>query len=349
MEVSRELLFFFSALGAFNGLVLGFYFLFFTTHKHVSNRFLGLLLVSLSVRIGKSVFFYFNPQLSHTFIHIGLTFCAMIGPFLYLYLKSRLGYEKQAIREWPFHIGLTLSFMIYIILTQPYDAFYGRWQDHFLPIIYYIWLGYTLLSGYLIRNILKKVPQKDEKLDGLDIWILSVFAGNFIIWLAYKTCFYGSYIVGALSFSFVFYLLILLLFFNKKRDLLFMAGKKKYADKKIDNQEHQELLSQLKEIIEKDKIYKNSNLKLPDLADKLGILPHRLSQFLNDNLNQNFPQFINSYRIEEAKEMILTNDQFTLEGIGKECGFNSNSTFYATFKKITGTTPAQYKKTVMSA
>ena len=63
MNVSDEMLFFFSALGSFNGLVLGFYFLFFAKPYHISSRFLGALLLMISIRTGKSVIFHFNPDL----------------------------------------------------------------------------------------------------------------------------------------------------------------------------------------------------------------------------------------------------------------------------------------------
>ena len=64
MMISRELLFFFSALGAFNGVVIGLYFLLVAKPKTASNYFLGILLLALSIRIGKSVFLYFNDDLA---------------------------------------------------------------------------------------------------------------------------------------------------------------------------------------------------------------------------------------------------------------------------------------------
>jgi AraC-like DNA-binding protein len=65
---------------------------------------------------------------------------------------------------------------------------------------------------------------------------------------------------------------------------------------------------------------------------------------LNDNLGKSFALFINEYRIEEAKHLLKENNSFTLEAIGFEAGFSSKSTFYATFKKVTGQTPSEFKK-----
>ncbi len=61
MEFSAQLLFFFSALGAFNGFLLAVYFLFFAKPKNLINRMLGMLILMLSIRVGKSVFFLVQP------------------------------------------------------------------------------------------------------------------------------------------------------------------------------------------------------------------------------------------------------------------------------------------------
>ena len=61
-------------------------------------------------------------------------------------------------------------------------------------------------------------------------------------------------------------------------------------------------------------------------------------------LEKNFALFINEYRVAEAKQLLQENNQFTLESIGFEAGFSSKSTFYATFKKLVGKTPAAFKK-----
>ena len=62
-------------------------------------------------------------------------------------------------------------------------------------------------------------------------------------------------------------------------------------------------------------------------------------------MDTNFNNYINSFRVEYAKELLVTNkfSNLSIEGIGIEAGFHSKSTFYAAFKKIENTTPAQYR------
>ena len=346
MEASRELLFFFSALGAFNGLLLSFYFLFFAKPKHISNYFLGALLLTLSIRIGKSVFFYFNPELSAHFLQIGISACAFIGPSLYFYLKSMMTPEGEMKHTWKYHLMVLIPIVSIGGYLYPWESNYELWGCYFLPIVYYEWLIYIIASGFLIRPIFVKLFSKTEKLKSVEVWILSIFIGNFLIWLAYKTVAYTSYITGALSFSFILYLLVLFLFFNKKKESVLFKSKspQKYGDKKIATSEAKSLISDLEKIMTQNELFKNPNLKLPDVAKKMNILPHTLSQLLNDNLGKNFSSFLNEYRIDAAKKMLLVNTHFSLEAIGYECGFNSKSTFYASFKKATGTTPAKFKE-----
>ena len=90
--------------------------------------------------------------------------------------------------------------------------------------------------------------------------------------------------------------------------------------------------------------YKNTNVKLNDIAKELHISSHQLSQLLNDNLGKSFAQFINEYRIEEAKQLLIENTNFTLEAIGFEAVFYSKSNFYATLKKVVVKTPSEFKK-----
>ncbi|GAB4233826.1 MAG: hypothetical protein Tsb0034_07230 [Ekhidna sp.] len=341
MEFSRELLFFFSALGAFNGLVIGLYFLLFAKPKTTSNYFLGVLLLALSLRIGKSVFLYFNPNLAGIFIQFGISACLFIGPSLYFYLKALTKPDQKRL-GWKYHFISLLIAILIIDFSFPWYEHRRLWYYVFYSI-YAVWLIYLILSAWEIRASLIKVFQKD-RLTNMEVWVVSIFIGNLLIWIAYNTTSYTSYIVGALSFSFIFYLLILLLFFTRKKDPSFMGRQIKYGNKKIDEDEAKALHDELNQLMTENKLYKNADLKLPDLASQLNILPHRLSQLINDNLGKNFTVFVNEYRIEYAKQLIARDTHLKLESIGYECGFNSKSTFYATFKKITGMTPARYKE-----
>jgi len=341
MTFDNQLIFFFSALGAFNGLLLSFYFLFFSRPKHISNFLLGGLLAALSIRIGKSVFFYFNPELSKIFLQIGLSACFLIGPFLYFYIKSKVNIGKKTNTLWFLPPLALILFVIIIGFVYPYPKYTELWGQHLIKIIYYQWLICIIATAFLLKDRFKKLGSKINTLNYDDTWILSVFFGVFLIWVAYFIASYTSYIVGALSFSFVLYLSGLLLF-HKSRKHPNAQTQHKYANQKIPTSEADQLFSKIDALIKAKELYKDPNLTLPQLAKQLQMRTHLLSQFINDNLNKNFPQFINEYRIEEAKRLLKSNSKLKIEVIAERCGFNSNSTFYTAFKKITNTTPSKF-------
>ncbi|MFC5046651.1 helix-turn-helix domain-containing protein [Aquimarina hainanensis] len=342
MQLSNQLLFFFSALGAFNGILLGIYFIVYARPKKIANYFLGVLLLSLSIRIGKSIFYYFNPELAKIYLQIGLSACFLIGPSLFFYVKSMLNNGATKI-YWGYHFTPILLLIILMGILYPYETYPRPWQTYIFKIIYLQWLLYIIATGYILRHTFYSFLKNTRK--SIDIWIISIYIGNILIWVAYNTTSYTSYIAGALSFSFIIYLFLLLTFFyRKKQSVITRSPSIKYADKKINNKEASILLEKLACLMTEEQLYKDANLKLPEVAKKLHIIPHKLSQLINDNAEKSFSSYINEYRIKEATHLLEHQPKLTIEAIGYECGFNSKSTFYATFKKITGMTPASFRK-----
>lgn len=350
MRFETQVLFFFSALGAFNGLFLSAYFAFFIRKKNKATYFLSALLFVVSLRVTKSVFLTFYDGISNSFIQVGLSACLLIGPFLYLYVAEATKEKKQHHLTWLLHVLPVVIGMIIVGYYFPYKEHRYLWQrsvnGYLCWILFGQWFVYIFFSMILIRKPIGKLFSKNGKLGDKEVWLTTIVAGTFLIWLAYFTSTYTSYIVGALSFSFVLYLLILLWILKRRKANLFFETPEKYGNKAIDNTEAEILLNQLNEIMGHKAVFKNSDIKLKDLSDEMGISPHRLSQFLNDNMGKSFAQYVNELRTEEAKKLIQKNDRFTLEAIGQEAGFRSRSTFYATFKKVTGKTPAQFKNTL---
>lgn len=322
---------------------MGLYFLFYAKPKHISNYFLGAMLIALSIRIGKSVFFYFNPDLAYGYLQFGLMGCLFIGPFLYFYIKSIVDNGGIISKTWIYHILILSPVAAVICYFYSFGDNPDDWRCYIIPGIYYLWLGYILLTAFCLKDLIKDLFNKNVKFKNIEKWMLSVFIGNVFIWAAYNFAGYGSYILGALLFSFMLYLFVLLLFFRGKQDSIIFGHEEKYKNKKIAVPKANELLEKLNAKIQGEELFKNPNLKIADVAKKMNVLPHTISQLLNDNLGKGFPQYLNEFRIEEAKKLILSGSLDTYESIGYDCGFNSKSTFFSSFKKITGSTPAKFK------
>jgi len=99
-------------------------------------------------------------------------------------------------------------------------------------------------------------------------------------------------------------------------------------------------------LIHEEHIYRDPNLSQDAVAEKLGISAGYLSQIINTVAQKNFKAYINGFRVEETKRMMLDTefDKYSLLSIGLESGFNSKTTFYNSFKKETGYTPSEFKK-----
>jgi AraC-like DNA-binding protein len=101
-------------------------------------------------------------------------------------------------------------------------------------------------------------------------------------------------------------------------------------------------------LMEKEQIYLNPLLKLDLIAGKLSLSEKAVSSLLNQHIKKNFNDFVNEYRVLEAKKKLAepASSQFTIAAIAYECGFNSLATFQRCFKQFTGITPSQYQNSL---
>ncbi len=341
-------MFFFSGLGVFNGLVLAAYFLFFKKARTFASIMLGLLLLCLSVRVGKSVFLIFKPDLARIYLQIGLSACFFIGPTLFYLIKAIREHIIAIPSYWIKNFALHLAIIVPIGVLFTYQDYPDFWGPYMVKFIYLQWFLYTLATGLKIRDVLAKVFKKEEKLNLSEQFQLLLFIGNTIIFISYLLSLLnisqGFYISGPLSFTFILYISILFLLKREKMDTFIFAIQDKYANKKIADEQATGLVQKLEKLLQEEALYKDPNLKLNDLSKKINVSGHQLSQLLNDNLGKSFSTYINEYRINEACKMIIEQPNLTLEAIGYEVGFNSKSTFYTTFKKLKHTTPMAYKE-----
>jgi AraC-like DNA-binding protein len=347
MGLGSKLLFFFSALGAFNGLILGIYFIFFASKKYLSNYLLGALLLVLSIRIGKSVAFFFDYGLPKIYLQIGLTACAFIGPFLYFFIKSEIGKIKSLPKSWIWQTVFWLLVIVVIGAIYPYKSFPSLWLNYFIPLIYLQWGLYISFSIFLLIPLFKKIGRK-EILQPFEKWVLTIYGSvltlfTLYVWSILKIT-KGSYINGPLYFSLIIYVVIFILLYRKKTNDLSSFSAQKYADKKLSDDEAQGIIIKLKKAMREKELFKNPNLKVNDLAKEIKVTPHQLSRLLNDNIDKNFTLFVNEYRIDEACKILAANKNLTIDAIGDAVGFNSKSTFFTTFKKMKGMTPSLYQQ-----
>lgn len=128
-----------------------------------------------------------------------------------------------------------------------------------------------------------------------------------------------------------------------EHDELITNAKKR---KVLNDEELVELKSKLNALMQEKHLYLNHDINLSSLSEEMKITPHQLSYITNNGFNQNFFQFINAYRVDKAKTLLLdkSSDKLTILGIAYESGFSSKTAFNTTFKKLTQQTPTEFKK-----
>lgn len=135
---------------------------------------------------------------------------------------------------------------------------------------------------------------------------------------------------------------------DAKRDVTLVpdAAKEKPKLKRLSAEQVANLSVLLSSLMENDKLFLDNDLNLPTVAEKLGISIHEASFLINETTKDNFYNFINKYRVDEAKKLLASAkmDELNILGIAFASGFNSKTTFNTTFKKITGISPSQYSK-----
>ncbi|MBN1797654.1 MAG: helix-turn-helix domain-containing protein [Spirochaetales bacterium] len=131
--------------------------------------------------------------------------------------------------------------------------------------------------------------------------------------------------------------------FDTKKDIDLTE---KYKKLKLSKEKSEEYFRKLLEHMDKEEIFKDPDLSLPELAEELNIPRNHLSYVINEYAGLNFYDFINSYRVEEAKRILLkpTYQKENILNIAFDAGFKSKSTFNKIFKKHTNQTPKEFRK-----
>lgn len=356
-------------------------FLRYLSKGHLADLFLALLLFVTGFRrtsyiIGFMGWYdtYRTTKVNYYLVHLTLA----LGPLLYFYVKSITKADfKFRRRDW-WHFAPVTIIVVYGLLFFAYDASQsgfsevqnGVWLENvqfkyiapFEAILnYFSQLLYYAFSIQLFWNYRQRILQFFSNTYKVELnWIrnfLIVYVGLFLINLSldvidaeivdlHWTQFWWGHIAAALVMLYVGikgYFTDL----SKLFALTYPLAENKSASvkKEIENlSQIKEWQTQLLAYMKLNQPYFNSELTLQDLARQLNWGTNQLSQVINSGLNKNFNDFINEYRVEEVKKLLLEgkNNHLSLLGIAYECGFNSKATFNRTFKKITHQTPSEF-------
>ncbi|TDE42947.1 helix-turn-helix domain-containing protein [Flavobacterium rhamnosiphilum] len=368
-------------IAIFQGIVLGLIILKSSLFNSNSNKHLAYLLFTLSIILLNHVFEIeeaFTPYPFLRFIdHVEWVF--LIPAFLFLFIINRIDDPVKS-KQKGYLYFIPFAYSALLNITQDLDYVAGIYTIpqsglnliNILGLIHLI-LAVTfipflsLYSYFMIRHIKNSQEKK---------WIISLLTivSSFLFaWLI--TCLADLFFqydisstmsVLALSATFIIhwtaYIGIYKYKLAKNKDAIYNFLNKdlsiSYTNLQIvENntpEEYRESITadnlyfQKLELLCKDQhIYTDSTLNREKVAEKLGISTGYVSQIVNTITGDNFANYINQYRVEAVKEMISNSEyeNYNLLTMGLESGFTSKTTFYKTFKKVTGQTPNEYKNT----
>lgn len=243
-----------------------------------------------------------------------------------MYIESRFSYTENINLDWI--LVLIISFVIFFVFNDL--LYFVGFRQHFITqIIYNIaMLIITFYAGYrgLLQVNLNEMISVQNLLvfSGQDDCQASDKADSVLLPLVSQTTnteSKGSQIT------------------NKTESI------KKYSGSALSGDQKKILLSKLDQLVIHEKIFINDKLSIEDIAVKLDTNTKYISQLINETYNKNFYNFINFYRIEEAKRLLISeeNEKYSILGIAQSVGFVSKSTFNVAFKRYTGVTPTEFK------
>jgi AraC-like DNA-binding protein len=301
--------------------------------------------------------------------YIFTPWCLIIPSFFYLYIAKSLYPEKktsfrQKLLFVPFFVGFFLSTTYKILIGVDCDkqsvlnVFYGIPNLIEFVAILFNQIVYVVLY-FRIRNFEKANSHYNHdtlriKLTWLRQLIAFLFGLTFIwLYLMLKTVFTDTEVNFYplwIGISFVTYWLGYVGIYKfgiiEERKKLKRYGEQTQPVYTIVEKQKSSHITAFEQLIVEQKRYRDSDLTLDRIAEELDLSNSYLSRIIKAELGVGFVDYVNTLRVEEAKQYLLNPEfsNYTLVSIGIEAGFNSKSAFYSSFKKITGQTPSDFKK-----
>lgn len=314
----------------------------------------------------------YNFKIPHS-LYLSTSFSFLYGPLIYFYFKRIM--EKHRFKTVDlFHLLPSVLLFVYLIpiyLKSEDEKLYLLYNRDeilhtLLEIIVFLKIISLVVYAYLIIKIYNKKPENFRMIIDREKALFFKFKKwqrNLITLYTLYVIFYIFYAISlvniitenVLLYPQIFSMCVIILyiatityvqpdFLSKK--ILFYQFKFKYLNSGLTDSFSIELKDQLISLFQNDKVYRESNLSLNDIAEKLGTTRHNISQVINEHFGMSFFNFINKYRIDEAIR-ILDNDThrtYNMIDVAYDVGFNNKVTFNKAFKNIVQMTPTEYLK-----
>lgn len=328
-------------------------------YKSRANNFLALSLFSMT---SLTLIEWCNINMSHVIVDILLLFrfdflfAATLFTYFIIQIKHPL--LKNKWYKWiylPFISSIFLEFSLYLL------DLYGTIYDvmvFYIKDIASISLNIFLIfwSRKLLRNSTSISENKRHWLLRLNLFVICLIIILILnrLELHLLDSIYSAYVLWIFMSLFLWWILYYGVFklqvIDQKEEIHDYLVSKKTAStvikKKIKNSTTSKIIVQLYKLMEEEELYKNPLLSRLDLATQLETSESYLSQIINQEINKSVIQFVNEYRIEDAKNLLQDPvfNKYSVEAIGMEAGFKSKSAFYNAFNTSVKMSPGAFRK-----
>ena len=340
MSIGHILLVIISGLGIFHGFFLTIILWNTKTANSISNRILSLMMLVLSLRVGKSVIMAFTGDLPILYVYLGLCLMLFIGPLYLLYSKSVISKSQNITAKDLLHF---LPAVLFLLMAIPMEQFGFREIPDFLVGLQFAFF-YMHYLAYLLYVKWKLLNNSDSHSVTLT-WLGILFFGLLAIWLEYVLNLFEDqvpYILGPIVYSITVYYITYLAFRHKYLSLINTV---KYQTSGLSEAQSAGLFASLEKLMQDENLFLDPNLTLASLTKRLKVSSQKISMSVNSCSGSNFNDYLNKYRVNHAQKILKdsSHSNISIAAIAYDCGFNSLSTFNNAFKKITGQTPSQFR------
>jgi AraC-like DNA-binding protein len=331
--ITNNIILLLAFLGLFQAVFLCFYLFTLKKGNRKSNILLALVLLGLTIRVSKSVVGYYVP-LEAWQRNIGIAGVFISGPCLWFYGVT-LFEKNKAFTNWNYLHFFPFVFFVSMFTVIPSDGEFATFWNYGLVVLY--------LFAYLVLSSTYLLKKKSDVSHGVVVWYRNILIGVTLVWLYYLVNFLNinpHYISGPIFYTFLIYAFSYL-FLNRHNFSL-----EKYGSSSLDRNMSRDVFQRIKMLFNDEHVFLDSDISLNAVAEKLTISPRLVSQAINENEQQNFHEFVNQYRIENAKTLLIDSKNIDqkIATIAFDAGFGTVTSFNVAFKKKTGMTPSEYRK-----
>lgn len=327
------------------GVAQSFYlsaFSFFGRKRSLKNILLAAFFFSITLRIVKSILWVYLETTPNWFLNLGFVAHSAFGPLLLLYVYYYVFREKWSQLQL-LHFLPSVFLLVFVFFLFPSNFWYiGGYKALLYHQLIYSCLSVLLLSVSLYKRKQNTLQKKDW------IWLNILVIGTLILQLSYFSNYVlglTPYLLGPIVYGVFVYFLSFFLIKNPQV-LKSLKEFKKYRNINLSSNDLKVYVDKIEFLMDNEKPYLNADFGLNQLSKSITLPAYLVSHVINKSYDKNFPDFINSYRIDIAKNMLTDSSycNFKISSIAYECGFNSLSSFNIAFKKHTNLTPSLFKK-----